>query len=895
MPSRRRRSQSSIVLTSAVILTLGCVAARPGAPSQAAGARQASQADSALVARARVIHSRIITIDSHAGFATDPLNTCGAAPRQVDLPMMRQGGLDAAFFTPWVAQAERTPENYAAAREQALGVFRAIHRLTDELCRDQIGLASSPGDVERIVGAGKLAAAIGMENGFMIGRDLSLLRTFKELGAGYFSLTHQGHNDIADSSEPSTALGDPPSEHGGVSAFGARVIEELNRLGIVIDVSHASNEAARQAMRLSHAPVIASHSSVHALAAHSRNMDDETLLALKANGGVIQITPVAWYIESPTPEERAASIALWEEFGVQHFGDILKLDPVERAELERRNAEFETRWPQATVHEFVDHIDYVVRLIGIDHVGIGSDFDGGGGITGWMYAAESPNVTIELVRRGYSEEDIRKIWGGNLLRVWREVERIAARSGGAAGTETRPLAITHVTVVDATGAPPRADMTVMIAGDRIVAMDTSPELTPPSDAQVIEAAGKFLIPGLWDMHFHLDDPELWPTGVTRAEKEMVFPLLIANGVTGIRDMAGSLEQLTQWRERIALGQLLGPRIVAAGPFIDGPSARWPGSLSVSSEAEARAAVRALRRRGADFIKVYSGLPRAAFLALIDEATKLGMDVAGHVQDLVGASEVSDAGQRSMEHLDGIMLACSTEEEAYRREIARQVAERRETIELLIRGNARLTSTYSAEKCGALFQRFVSNGTWQVPTLYNEWRHANTTDSVLTSDPRIRYYAKPLRKHWISVSARDEKQPERLARLTTHYEWLFRLVKDMHRARVGILAGSDFGAQEYSFAGFGLHDELRLFVEAGMTPMEALQSATLNAARFLGMTDATGTVEIGKLADLVLLDANPLDDIRNTQRISAVVLNGRLFPKAELQQLLAAAEASASRQ
>ena len=352
-------------------------------------------------------------------------------------------------------------------------------------------------------------------------------------------------------------------------------------------------------------------------------------------------------------------------------------------------------------------------------------------------------------------------------------------------TEQRPVAFTHVTVIDATGAPPKPDMTVVIAGGRISVLDTSAKLTPPHDAQVIDATGKFLIPGLWDMHFHLDDPEMWPALVSREEKEVIFPLLIANGVTGVRDMAGSLEQLQQWKQKIALGQMLGPRIVAAGPFVDGRPPRWLGSFSVSTDAEARDAVRALHGRGADFIKLYSRLSRPAFFGLADEAKKLGVAFVGHVQDLVSAAEVSDAGQKSMEHLDGIMLACSTEEEAFRKEIARGYAERRETIDPLVRGNPRVLNTYSQEKCAALFARFVRNGTWQVPTLYNEWRHAHTTDRALTDDPRIRYYPKPFREYWRGVTRQDAKNPERLARLKVYSEWLSKLVGDMHRAGVAI--------------------------------------------------------------------------------------------------------------
>lgn len=425
MSLRRRCVPTVVLLIPALTLVKACTPTRQAAPIHGSTDRQADAPDSVLLTRAREIHERVITIDTHAGGTGDPHDTCGPAPRQVDLPKMKKGGLDVAFFTVYVAQAKRTPENYARARDEALAVFHTIHRLTGELCPDRIELASSPEDVERIVASGKLVAALGMENGFMLGTDISLLQIYKELGGAYFGLTHQGHNDIADSSEPSEALGDPESEHGGVSPFGERVIGELNRLGIMVDVSHASNEAARDAMRLSRAPVIASHSSVYALAAHPRNMDDETLLALRDNGGVIQITPVSWYLVAEPSEATAAFTALWHELGIENFSDVLKLDAERRAEFERRNAILEERWPLATVRDLVDHIDYVVRLIGIDHVGIGSDFEGGGGVTGWMDAGETTNVTVELVRRGYSEEEIQKIWGGNLLRIWREVQQSA--------------------------------------------------------------------------------------------------------------------------------------------------------------------------------------------------------------------------------------------------------------------------------------------------------------------------------------------------------------------------------------------------------------------------------------------------------------------------------------
>jgi hypothetical protein len=222
----------------------------------------------------------------------------------------------------------------------------------------------------------------------------------------------------------------------------------------------------------------------------------------------------------------------------------------------------------------------------------------------------------------------------------------------------RPLALVHVTIIDATGAPAKPDMTVVISGGRITALEHSANLTVPVGARVVDGAGKFLIPGLWDMHIHLDDSELWPLHVSREEKEMIFPLLIANGITGVRDMGGSLEQLQQWRQRITLGQMLGPRIFMSGPFVDGNFVVWLGTVRVTTEAEGRAAVQSISRRGADFIKVYNSLSRPAYFGIAEEARRLGIVFAGHVPDLISAAEASDAGQKSVEHMTGILLSCS---------------------------------------------------------------------------------------------------------------------------------------------------------------------------------------------------------------------------------------------
>ncbi len=383
---------------------------------------------------ARAIHERTITIDTHDDIPFD-FATANADPgvrgdRQVDIPKMIEGGLDVGFFIVYVPQTRRTPENYERAREQALTKFAAIHRMTDSLYPDKIELAYSADDVERIHGSGKLVACIGIENGFVIGEDLGLLKRYHTLGARYMTLAHNGHNDIADSSQPRAELGDVEAEHGGVSEFGARVIEEMNRLGMMIDVSHISKAAMLDAARLSRAPVIASHSSVRALTDVPRNLDDEQLRALQANGGVIQVVALGSFVREDPPEKVQALTALRQELGVTGYLAFQNLSPEQRSEYRRRQAELNARWPRPGVADFVDHIDYAVDLIGIDHVGISSDFDGGGGVDGWHDASETLNVTVELVRRGYTEEEIAQLWGGNLLRVWREVERVAAESSG---------------------------------------------------------------------------------------------------------------------------------------------------------------------------------------------------------------------------------------------------------------------------------------------------------------------------------------------------------------------------------------------------------------------------------------------------------------------------------
>ena len=384
-----------------------------------------------LVALAREIHDRVVTIDTHVDIPFDfatPAADPGVRGRfQNDLLKMREGGLNAAFFIVYHGQGPRTTGGYADAYGRALQKFDGIWRMAFELYPDEIDLAFSADEVERIHGEGKLVALIGVENLYPIGTDLSILEAWYERGARYASLTHNGHNDFGDAAVEIAALGDDGPEWGGLSPLGEAAVDELNRLGIMIDVSHAHRETMLQTVARSRAPIIASHSSIRAMADHPRNLDDEQLFAIRDNGGVAQTTALAGFVRVQPPERSRELDALYLRFDHEPGTDLdnLNLSSQERDLFFAALDAIEQQYPPASLQDYVDHIDYAVNLIGIDHVGISSDFDGGGGVVGWEDASETFNVTLELVRRGYSEEEIRKLWGGNLLRVMRAVEEAA--------------------------------------------------------------------------------------------------------------------------------------------------------------------------------------------------------------------------------------------------------------------------------------------------------------------------------------------------------------------------------------------------------------------------------------------------------------------------------------
>ena len=375
-----------------------------------------------IINTAKMIHEEAITLDTHvdilnATYATKACDPGIDNPKlKCDLVKMNKGGMDGVFLVVFVWQDERDEEGYRNAYESAMGQFEAIHRLAEKMYPDRCELATSPGEVERIAKTSKRVIMIGVENGFAIGKDLSNVERFYNLGARYITLSHNGHNDICDSCNPRKKLGDKETEHNGLSEFGEKVVAEMNRLGIIADVSHISVESFYDLIKVSKAPIIASHSGCRALAEHPRNLNDEQLKALARNGGVIQIVALGGFLRLGLSQRRKAISDLKEELDegrikIEQFLEGMK--------------EIDAKYPSVSLSDFVDHIDHAVKVAGIEHVGIGTDFDGGGGIAGFNDHSEALNVTIELVRRGYSEEDISKIWGANFLRVWREVEKVA--------------------------------------------------------------------------------------------------------------------------------------------------------------------------------------------------------------------------------------------------------------------------------------------------------------------------------------------------------------------------------------------------------------------------------------------------------------------------------------
>jgi hypothetical protein len=436
------------------------------------------------------------------------------------------------------------------------------------------------------------------------------------------------------------------------------------------------------------------------------------------------------------------------------------------------------------------------------------------------------------------------------------------------------IAVTNVTVIDGTGAKPKSDQSVLVASGRIVAVGRTSRVKLPEGAQVVDGTGKFLIPGLWDMHVH-------GTGTAHFSE-----LYIANGVTGVRDMFTPMSDIQAERKTIQNGQA-GPHIVAAGRIVDGPKPVWPGSIAVKDAEEGRKAVNTVKQEGSDFVKVYSLLPRDAYFAIAAEAKREGIVFAGHVPETVSAVEASDAGQKSMEHLIGVLKGSTTNEAKLMHPDLSVSLPRRMIAEMKM-----VLDGYDEKKAQALFARLKRNHTWQCPTLTVLDHYARAHDGSLTNDTRLKYMPEELRSFWNPTNDfRFEKLDTDFFAVTLRiYRLDEEIVGKMRRAGVEFLAGTDV-CNPYCFPGFSLHEELARLVAAGLTPMEALQAATINPARYLGKDREMGSILPGKLSDLVLLDADPLEDIHNTTKIRAVFANGRVYDRASLDKFLQNAEAA----
>ena len=459
---------------------------------------------------------------------------------------------------------------------------------------------------------------------------------------------------------------------------------------------------------------------------------------------------------------------------------------------------------------------------------------------------------------------------------------LATIGTGSLRSQATTLVLSHVNVVDVERGAVRRDVTVTIADDRIAAVDTA---APRAGAQIVDGTGKYLIPGLWDMHVHWYD-------------ERYLPLFIANGVLGVRQMYGQSMHLA-WRDRIARSQLLGPRHVVGSTIVDGPNPVWPGSLVVTTAKDGQAAVARIKREGYDFIKVYNRVPREAYFGIIEEAKRAELTVEGHVPAAVGVRDATAAGQKTIEHLTGVLQGASSVEEQLKHlsgkvQFTAQTALDAAGLNALRTQRQRLLDSHDEAKAAALIAAFRAKGTWQCPTLVVLRANASLDDRTFTTDARLKYMPAEVRAGWTSQSSplRSWKTKEDYDVDRRTLQLQLRIVGAMQRAGVNLLAGTDV-LNPFAFPGFSLHDELGLLVEAGLTPAQALRTATLNPARYLGKVESQGTVDTGRIADLLLLDANPLEDIKATQKIASVIFGGRLFDRPALDRMLGDVEALAN--
>jgi len=442
-----------------------------------------------------------------------------------------------------------------------------------------------------------------------------------------------------------------------------------------------------------------------------------------------------------------------------------------------------------------------------------------------------------------------------------------------------PIVIRNVTTVDVETGSTHPSQTIVIEGTRMKAVGDATQLATPKGARIVDGTGKFLIPGLWDMHVHATGP-----GVDR----LFLPVLVANGVTGVREMFGTFRWYADARAMARRGEIVMPRLVGSGHILDGKPQIWQ-SVEVSDAAQTRHAVDSLARGGAAFIKVYSRLTPDEFRAAADEAKKHNLSFAGHVPALVSVDEALSLGMASIEHLQMFTMACSSQEEAFRSALLDAVASPKGWDSAAVIQRLQLPmlpQTFDRDRCTALAKRVAASGTWMVPTVVVLYSTTHLDDPSLRNDPRLQYIPDYFKTGW--NPANDFRfravTPEGWAARKRIFDEQLSILRILHDAGAKFLAGTDL-SNPYLYPGFSLYDELAYFTKNGFSNLEALQAATINPARFLNATDSLGTIAAGKVADLVVLDANPLVDIGNVARVHAVIANGVLIDAARRQQIL----------
>jgi imidazolonepropionase-like amidohydrolase len=438
------------------------------------------------------------------------------------------------------------------------------------------------------------------------------------------------------------------------------------------------------------------------------------------------------------------------------------------------------------------------------------------------------------------------------------------------------LTLIHATVVDVTNGSLKREMNVVIDGNRITSVVPTPS-SGGSTGRVVDASGMYVIPGLWDMHTHAYFG--WPA---EFGDNYVLPLFIANGITGVRDMGSDLDAVLKARADVAAHRLVGPRMVVSGPMLDGPRVSFKASIAITTPDDGRKAVDMLKSRGVDFIKVQSGVPRDAYFAIAAEAKKVGIEFEGHVPDAIRASEAIAAGQRTFEHLIGIFEASTPDEDAF---LKRRYGAGKDTAHN--KSLAALLNRYDSAREASIIAQIAKNNVWQCPTLF--WERGQWLVDVIdfTKDADVAFTP----RSWIekkypasakSIAASMDTDPLAVRQKFVEHE--LEIVRKMNAAGVQFLAGTDTPAGVEVTPGISLHLELQRFVAAGFTPLQALQTATINPARFLGKTSDFGTVQVGRIADLVILRANPLDNIGNTRQIAGVIADGKYWSSSDVNSL-----------